>query len=290
MTFRHLNIFTAVCEYGGMTKAAEALHVTQPAISHAVSELEKYYNIVLFERINQRLVLTEQGKQLLVKAKALVKSFEEFETFAMLGARNERVRIGASLTLGQTVMNVYLRRFSESPLQRKLHILVKPAGALLRDLENGMLDFALTEEPVSSPYLETEIFYKDCFILAAHRDFEVSKTICVRDLHNYPLLLRGKNSISRSMLEEICSKEDLFIEPIMESESDQVLCSAAISGAGMAFLPKSLMRDALADGICKEIKVVSADFSYDCRLVKHKDKQLTEAETEAYSFFRHWKI
>lgn len=56
MTLRHLKIFIAVCECGTMRKAAEILHIAQPVISNTVSELEKYYDIVLFDRINQRLV------------------------------------------------------------------------------------------------------------------------------------------------------------------------------------------------------------------------------------------
>ena len=69
MTIRHLKTFVAVCEYGGITKAAEALHVAQPAVSQTIAEIEKYYGIILFDRINQRLVITELGKELLLKAK-----------------------------------------------------------------------------------------------------------------------------------------------------------------------------------------------------------------------------
>ena len=64
MTLRHLKIFVAICEHGGVTKAAEALHIAQPAVSTTLSELEKYYNVILFDRINQRLVITEMGKRL----------------------------------------------------------------------------------------------------------------------------------------------------------------------------------------------------------------------------------
>ena len=72
MTLRHLKIFVEVCEKGGVTRAAESLHIVQPVVSTAVSELEKYYGVRLFDRINRRLVLTGEGKLLLLKAKMLL--------------------------------------------------------------------------------------------------------------------------------------------------------------------------------------------------------------------------
>ena len=95
MTIRHLKMFAAVCEYGGVTRAAEALHVAQPVVSTAVSELEKYYGIRLFERINQRLVITEQGGELLVKARDVISCFEDFEGLAREDSGKPRVRVGS---------------------------------------------------------------------------------------------------------------------------------------------------------------------------------------------------
>ena len=88
MTIRHLKIFICVCECGGITKAAEAMHMAQPTVSTTISELEKYYNVLLFDRINQRLVLTPTGKELLVKAKNVLAGFDDFETAANFGGQN----------------------------------------------------------------------------------------------------------------------------------------------------------------------------------------------------------
>ena len=82
MTVRHLKTFIAVCEAGGITKAASALYVAQPAVSQTIAEIEKYYNVILFDRIGNRLVLTDSGKRLLAKAKETVASFDDFEQLA----------------------------------------------------------------------------------------------------------------------------------------------------------------------------------------------------------------
>ena len=72
MTVRHLRVFVTVCECGGITKAAELMHVAQPAVSQTIADIEKYYGVVLFDRINHKLVLTDGGKNLLLKAKEVL--------------------------------------------------------------------------------------------------------------------------------------------------------------------------------------------------------------------------
>ncbi|MDO4483574.1 MAG: LysR family transcriptional regulator [Clostridia bacterium] len=76
MTIKHLRIFTEVCRQGSATRAAEALHMTQPAVSRAIREMEDYYHLRLFERDNQRLKLTECGHIFSERAARLVSEFD----------------------------------------------------------------------------------------------------------------------------------------------------------------------------------------------------------------------
>ena len=80
MTLRHIRIFEAVCDCGcNMTRAAESLHMTQPAVSLAVSELESYYGVRLFDRIARRLYLTEAGRAFLDYARRITLTFDDME-------------------------------------------------------------------------------------------------------------------------------------------------------------------------------------------------------------------
>ena len=130
MTIRHLKVFIEVCERGGITKAAESLHIAQPAVSQTVSDIEKYYNVRLFERINQRLVLTEPGKELLLKAKEAVAAFDEFGRFASSAAAAPTVRIGTSLTIGKIFLPGILSGIRAGWPQVKPWALVDKTGAI----------------------------------------------------------------------------------------------------------------------------------------------------------------
>lgn len=79
MTIRHLEIFTTVADAGSMSKAAKLLHISQPGISQAVSELERYYSIKLFERLSQKLYLTKEGELLLSFSRHILDSCDKME-------------------------------------------------------------------------------------------------------------------------------------------------------------------------------------------------------------------
>lgn len=79
MTLRHLRIFVAVCETGSMTAAASQLFIAQPSISLAVSEMEEYYGVKLFDRISRKLYLTENGRRALQYARHIIDLLDEME-------------------------------------------------------------------------------------------------------------------------------------------------------------------------------------------------------------------
>ena len=148
MTIRHLKMFAAVCEYGGVTRAAEALHVAQPVVSTAVSELEKYYGIRLFERINQRLVITEQGGELLVKARDVISCFEDFEGLAREDSGKPRVRVGSSLTIAQTGLPAIIKKIRERYPAVDLCIEANKTSEIEEGIMRGELDFGIVEDRV----------------------------------------------------------------------------------------------------------------------------------------------
>ena len=115
MTLRHIRIFEAVCDCGcNMTRAAEALHMTQPAVSLAVSELESYYGVMLFDRIARRLRLTEAGRSFLDYARRISLSFDDMERTVRNWEKRGVLRVGASVSIGAMLMPSYVAAFKRS--------------------------------------------------------------------------------------------------------------------------------------------------------------------------------
>ena len=113
MTIRHLKVFISVCEHSSISKAAEELCVAQPSVSQTIKELESYYNIILFNRVNHKLQLTHEGELLLQEAKDVIREFDQFETLAKKEDLNPIIRIGATMSFGVFVipkLNQFLRK------------------------------------------------------------------------------------------------------------------------------------------------------------------------------------
>ena len=289
MTLRHLKIFVAVCETGSVTRAAQTLYIAQPTISHTVSELEKYYKVRLFERINQRLVLTDVGRELLAKAKEILTGFEDFESLASLEGQSTEVRIGASLTLGQTLIPPLVRQLRQSAPHLRPHILIRPSTTIEKELESGNLDFAIIESETLSPYLLSYPLQKDELIMVTTVGFEVPDVLTVEQLSSYPLLLRERGSDSRDSLEKALSAKSLHVRPAIDSANNQTLVAAVFQSMGLAYLPKSFVQGHIQRGNLKQIRIEGLQADQANYLVIHKNKKLNTNQQIAFDALKAMK-
>ena len=286
MTIRHLKMFVTVCECGGVTRAAEQLYVAQPSVSHAIAELESYYNVKLFDRSNQRLFLTETGKELLVTAKEILAGFDSFEQLAALGGQSARVSIGASLTLGQTVIPSYLEALRSRHAEIDARVTIQTATNIQSEIENGNLDFAIVEGEVASPYLRTTLFSHDRIVAVASADYAIPDTLSVEELASYPLLLRDHGNASRNFFEKALSDKSVHIQPLLESVNDQALITAVYASLGIALLPESFVRGHIARGKFKEIHIKGLKSDRNSYLIIHKNKRLNTRQQTAYDLLQ----
>ena len=286
MTLRHLKIFVAVCKHGSTTKAADALYIAQPTISLTISELEKYYNVTLFDRINQRLILTDIGKELLVKAKDILSGFEDFEALATFSGKSPKVKIGATLTLGQTLIPKFLKRIKEENLNIRPQILIRQASTLENELEQGNLDFAVIGGDIVSPYLTATHISRERFIAVANADYDVPSSLTLKEFVSYPLLLLEYGSSSRKLLEEIVSAKGLRVSPIIDSSNNQALVTALNESLGIAYLTDSYVLEYIAKKKFKEIVIEDLTTSRSNNLVIHKSKKLNTLQQQAYNLMK----
>jgi len=286
VTIRHLRIFVSVCEHNSVTRAAEALYMAQPTVSHCIAEMEKRYNVELFERINQRLVLTDIGKELFMKGKEILAEFEEFENLAESRGKSPRVRIGSALTLGQTVIPRFMQLLRENGLNIRPSVLIKPSIAIQRELERGNLDFAILDGEITSPYLIAQPFKNEKLVAVAHRDFDVPDTLELKQFVKYPLLLREQGNLARDYLERLLHDHNLNVRPTIDSVNNQVLITAALSKLGIAFLPDSVVREQLEQNELKQIAVEGLDAIRTDYIVIHKNKKLNLLQQQAFDVLK----
>lgn len=281
MTIRHLKTFCAVCEEGGITRAAEKLCVAQPSVSQTIGELERYYGVSLFDRVGRRLVLTPEGERLRVKAQEAIASFSEFEEAARDTKARHIIRIGSSVTAGQMVLPRLITAIETTLDRAECRAIADSAAAVEQLVEEGSLDFALVEGSVSRA-LAAEAVFSDRLLAVCSAEMKIKNTLSPSELVSLPLLLRRRGSASRDLLDERLSALGLKAQPKLSSSSNSVLLAAAREGLGVAVLPEALVAAELAAGRLKEVRIQGPELSRRWFAVRRQDKKFTPAQQQAF--------
>lgn len=150
MTLRHLAVFTAVVDADcSVTKAAETLHIAQPAVSQTIADLEAYYGLHLFDRLNHRLYLTPAGEKLLSYSRRLVDNFNQIDGIMKNSEVELPLRIGASFTVSCVLLPKIMKKFSTYSAD----VTVCNTADLEKKILESSLDIAIVEGTISSPIL-----------------------------------------------------------------------------------------------------------------------------------------
>ena len=281
MTIRHLKTFCAVCEEGGITRAAEKLCVAQPSVSQTIGELERYYGVSLFDRVGRRLVLTPEGERLRVKAQEAIASFSEFEEAALDTKARHIIRIGSSVTAGQMVLPRLIAAIETTLDRAECRAIADSAAAVEQLVEEGSLDFALVEGSVSRA-LAAEAVFSDRLLAVCSAEMKIKNTLSPAELVSLPLLLRRRGSASRDLLDERLSALGLKAQPKLSSSSNSVLLAAAREGLGVAVLPEALVSADLSAGRLKEVWIQGLELSRRWFAVRRQDKKFTPVQQQAF--------
>lgn len=280
MTLRHLRIFKEVCELKSVTKAANKLYIAQPAVSVAIAELEKKYDVKLFQRIKNRMVITSAGKQLYERALTVLNNFDDFESTAYESGKTCGLKIGASLTIGTFLLPAMIKKIREFYPAVRLQIKIFPKNSVEKMVLTGELDFGLVENSVTDAHLDAREFFEDKLVAVCSPDYPAPEKLRFKDADKYDFILRESGSASREKFEQLAKKNSAAVTPFIETVNPQAAESCAAAGLGIAVLPLSMVRARLDRGELRTVPVVDADFKRSYCLITHKQKVFSSLQKE----------
>ncbi len=280
-----MKIFSEVCKRRSVTKAAEALGITQPAVSLCVKDLERYYDVRLFDRISHRLYLTAEGEKLLVYAHKIIAMFDEAESEVKNWHRLESLRVGSSVTIGTRLMPGYVKKFSAAYPGVHISVTVDNSFEIEKKIINNELDFAMIEGTVHSVSIAAKKFKKDTLVLVCGPEsaWACKTELRPEDLGEMPFLLREKGSGARELFDSTLFTHGITVKPEWESISTEAIISAVESGAGCSVLPLGLVERELRQRRLLQIPINGICFERYFYIIRHRDKHLSKA---GISFFK----
>ena len=279
MTVRHMKIFLEVYRCGSVTRASQRLHMTQPAVTRAIKELEDYYGVRLFDRIKCRLMVTEAGKALYAQALHIVDLFDHMEKSLRNWDALGVLRIGASVTPGNFLLPDLILRFRSTHPGIKTRVTIANAGRLNQALLDNEMDLALIEGGTADPQLTARPLSSDALALIVPPGHPLLNKDAVRleDVAEYDLLLREEGSAGRAFLDSVFAVHGLRVQPAWESVSTQALVTAVRKGLGISLLPRKLVEQDIARGAVCTRALEGETLERQNHIVWHKNKYLTKA-------------
>ncbi len=293
MTIRHMMIFRTLCEAGcNSTKAAKMLHMTQPAVSHAIKELEEYYGVRLFDRIGRRLQITDAGQYFLRYAIHIANLFSDMEMELRDWDSKGILRVGASITIGSQFLPGYVKAFSEICPDIDVRVTVEQSDRLERKLLANELDCALIEGIAHDPHIVSEAYMEDYLsvICSTQKGWKQGQLISKEEFINQRFLLREHGSGTREVFDRTVAQAGIHIIPAWEAMSTTALVNAVIHGLGIAVLPHRMILPALHRGLIYTVNVEDLEFRRNFHILHHKDKFLTTSAKKFIALCKNYEF
>lgn len=286
MTIRHLIVFICVCDEITMTRAAQKLHMTQPSVSQAMQELESHYGVQLFERLGRKLFLTAAGQKLLTYARPLVNLHAQTEEDMRQFGSIYRVRLGASVTIGECVLVELLRQLKLQYPQNQIFSAIHNTAVLENMLLTDDLDLALVEGEVHSEYLTVRPFMKDELIFIASPTHPLcrKKSLYPSDLEDATYFVREEGSGTRNLFERIMRGANIKFRIVGTYNNAETIKKAVSAGLGISVISKLAVQGELADGRLCRLAVNSLAFERAFSIIHHKNKYLSKELQQIISF------
>ncbi|MCP3771786.1 selenium metabolism-associated LysR family transcriptional regulator [Paenibacillus sp. MZ04-78.2] len=268
LNFHQLHIFHTVAEKGSFSYAAQALHMTQPAVTMQVQSLEDYFGTKLFVRSTKRVELTEAGRTLLPFASRSIELMRETDirmskfTHTLEG----RLHLGASLTVGEYVLPRLLGPFGQEYPNISVSMKVINTKQILEEVLRHQLTFGLVEAEVDHPDVHTEAVLNDELKLIVPRRHPLAERehIGLEELEKYPFVLREQGSGTRKVMEEELARAGCDVSAlkiVMELGSTGAVKSAVEAGLGISIVSQSSVKHEATLGVLQVKNVEGVSFA-----------------------------
>ncbi|MBE6072520.1 MAG: LysR family transcriptional regulator [Clostridium butyricum] len=292
MTIRHLKIFITVAKCGKMRKAADLLYISQPSVSQAIRELEEYYNVKLFERISQKLHITEEGTLLLSHSQHIVDSFENMELAMKNIGKSTKIRVGGSVSVGTYLMNDIIERLENKIPNIDTFVTINNTFEIENMICRSELDVAMVEGIIENPDIVKIPFCEDELVMVVGKThpFYNKNQLSLSDLEGQSLLSREPGSSDRNQFEQFLSEHNINVIKKWTCTNTEAIKNAVINGKGIAILSKMLIRDECEKGLLKILNFKDVSIKRQIKLIYHKNKYISKLIEELISICSSFNI
>lgn len=246
MADRRLQVFHTVARLLSFTKAAETLHMTQPAVTFQIRQLEEHFNTRLFDRTHNRISLTVAGQRVYDYAEKIIALYGEMDSRVreLTGDVSGILIIGASTTIAEYVLPGLLGEFQSRYKDVNVRLSVSNSLGVVHMVENNTVDIGIVESPVTNKNLAVEVCWHDELMFICQPSHALAKKtgITPQEIVTLPFLCREEGSGTREVINEYLEDNKVSAHDLnlcMEFGSPEAIKSAVEAGLGVSIVSRA---------------------------------------------------
>jgi DNA-binding transcriptional LysR family regulator len=280
LTLRQLKVFEAVARHLNYTRAAEELHLTQPAVSMQVRQLEASLGVALFEQLGKRIHLTEAGQEVRGYARTVTQQLDELEAVLnrLKGLSGGRLRISVATTANYfipTLLGAFSRRYPDVTVTLD----VTNRETLLRQLAENTVDLVIMGQPPAEADVEAHAFLDNPLVVVAPPEHPLArkKRVPLTRLQDETFLVREPGSGTRIAMERFFNERGMRLKTGMEVGSNEAIKQSVQAGLGLGLLSRTTVEQELALKRLVVLEVTDFPIMRHWYIVHRRGKRLTPA-------------
>lgn len=276
-SLRQLEIFVAISRTESVSRAAEALSLSQSATSTALSELERQFDLQLFDRVGKSLRINETGQQLLPRAVELLDRAKEIENLLQGNAGFGHMKIGATLTVGNYLATILVARFLKEHPESRIQLQVHNTSTIVQQIANHELDLGLIEGDCNHPDIAVQPWIADELVVfsAPNHPLAGQRKISMEQLLQEQWILREKGSGTRATFDRAFHNHHALLKIRLELEHTEAIKRAVESGLGIGCISRLALKDAFRRGSLVPLATPGLDLGRFFYFLWHKQKYQT---------------
>jgi DNA-binding transcriptional LysR family regulator len=277
-TLRQLEVFTAIARVQSVSRATEALAMSQSAVSGALADLERQFDVRLFERVGKRLVLSELGRALWPQAEALCEQARGLERNLSQQVSGE-LRVGATLSIGNHLCAPLMARFLKDNAGARVSLHIANTEEIARSVKSFEIDVGLIEGELTDPELDITRWRGDELVVFCSPRHPLAKrrSLSDDDLASSNWIVREHGSGTRQAFEHALHGLFPQLKIALELTQTEAIKSAVAAGLGLGCLSRLALEQDFLHRSLVPCRVPQRDFHRDFFFVLHQRKFRSQA-------------
>jgi len=292
MNLNQLKIFYMAAKRGNLSKAAEDLFITQPAVTKGIQRLQKHYDIRLMEHFGKKMVLTNAGEALYKIAEKIfeLEKHAEENIREFKQRKKGRIRIQASESFGAYYLPSIMNPFSKAHPLIKISVNILPTEHVVQNIADLECDIGFISYPIEHEKVRIREILEDqlVFILPPDHPICRHKHLRPQDLEGNPMIVHEKKSTPHRVLHEFIEKNKIAVTSSLELSSNRAIKLAVENGLGIALINRKVADEEIQSGRLTAIPVPDLSIKRKFYLVHHKEKFISDMLQSFIDQVDHW--